>query len=136
MCVLCVCYACCVGYVHIGTCDIGYYSIKYGEYNLFKQLDITGYTTYYDTFIDTDQAADPTQSHQETSGSVSGEVRVDYNELLGIWCVPCPVGADCNNPLIAPLITLMTLITLFISHSLSLSLSLYVYIYGYITLLF
>ena len=45
-------------------------------------------------------ASTPSPDDDDASGviSVNDEVRFDANEVLGFWCVPCPEGADCEEP--------------------------------------
>ena len=57
-------------------CDFGYYAIPFGDYDLFQELDQAGYDAYNAEYI-------------------QGDAEFNPYELLGIWCVVCPEGADC-----------------------------------------
>jgi len=62
-------------------CSEGYYAIPFGDYELFITLDQDTYNAYHASFI-------------------LPEIVPELNpsELLDMWCVRCPVGADCRFP--------------------------------------
>ena len=88
-CVACPAHALSVNHHSSCECAIGYYSIPFGDYSLFAELDYDGYTRYMDTHV--------LSSDESDSDPATTDVD-DQNEHLGFWCVPCPEGADCSQP--------------------------------------